>query len=67
MKATVLIVSGFSSSSSIEFWNIFMPLSTFLGDVSKFLHPTAMIASYYLTKFLLQERQPKPSSLTCKL
>jgi hypothetical protein len=38
-----------------------MPFNTFFGEDSKFLHPTAIIASSSLIKFLLQERHPRPS------
>jgi hypothetical protein len=57
----VLEISIFSSYSSIELENIFMPFNTFFGEDSKFLHPTAIIASSSLIKFLLQERHPRPS------
>jgi hypothetical protein len=33
IKTTVLTVYAFSSSSSMPFWKIFMPLSTFFGEV----------------------------------
>lgn len=67
MKATVLVLSNFSYYSSMLFTNTFMPFSTLLGEVSIFLHPTAMIASSSFIKFLLNDKQLIPSSLTWRL
>jgi len=61
IKATVLKFYIFYSYSSAEFTNIFIPFNTLLGDVYKFLHPTAIIDYSSFTRFLLQDKQLKPS------
>lgn len=67
MKATVLVISIFYSYSSAEFTKIFIPLNTLLGEVYMFLQPTAIMAYSSFTKFLLQDRQLRPSSFTCRV
>jgi hypothetical protein len=67
IKATVLKFYIFYSSSSTEFTKIFIPLSTRLGEVYKFLQPTAIIDYSSFTKFLLHDKQLRPSSFTCRV